>query len=196
MYSNTGQIQVLYVLILLHYIIILNIAIMCSILGRLIFSTLHNENHLDLVLFTAMLLTPVTSNYLQGSLETYGPQKRLVLSEYNTCFTDIQHLSLSDSLIAGYLCLQNIFSHGIIKSPVKYSRTLVKDAFLPLKNSTYCGSIWMQEHLRSDFRAEITMVVGETYSMHLSILHFHFSCLTPFCVINIVWPLAFQNLRT
>ena len=138
------------------------------------------------VLLTAML-KPVKSNYLQGSLGTYASQKTLVLSEYNRCFTAIHHSSLTESLISGYLCLQDMFSHCIIKRPVRYTRTLAKDEFLPLEHSSYCGAIWMQEYPRSDYNAEITMMVGGSYSMHLSILHFFFSCLTLFCVINIVW---------
>ena len=121
-----------------------------------------------------MVIGSVNSRYLRGSMGRYTPQKTLVLNDYSQCFSRIKHLSLRQTAVHRYLCVKSNLNHCILTSPVEYSHAAAIDAFLPLRNSRYCGSAWMHGKTRISLVGYIVLSVKYNHKIHVSILHFNF----------------------
>ena len=122
---------------------------------------------------------PSSSSYLKGSLESYTPQKILVLNDYSFCFTRTHYISLRQMLTHGFLCVKYNLFHCTLTKPIEFSRGSYDDTFLPLLVSPYCGSVWMREKSLSSFKKHILIQVTRTHNIQLSILHFYFFLARP-----------------
>ena len=118
--------------------------------------------------WTCLVWTPVNSQYLRGSLGSYEPQKILMLNDHNACLGNIHHMSLSQTIIYSFRCVKFKVLHCLIKKNTgKYNK-------LRLKNSSYCGLIWLQEKTQISYRRNIFIGVKRSHNIHLNILHFNF----------------------
>ena len=126
-----------------------------------------------------IMVIPGNSRYMTGSLRDYSPQKTLVLYDYSLCLTGIQYRSIKQMLTHAFTCVKHNLIHCIFESAVTYSEGLSKDVFIPLRYSSYCGSIWMQEKPMSHIEEYILIVVPTTYNIHINILEFYFFLSNP-----------------
>ena len=123
------------------------------------------------ILLTYVLITVnhLEASHLQGSLGDYKQQKIMLLHDHIVCFKTIQHYSLRQTIMCGLLCMRSMFKHCLMKSPVEYSGT-IKSFLLKMRNSSYCGSIWLKEKPRVSFRETILLEVKRRYNIRLNLL--------------------------
>ena len=115
-----------------------------------------------------VIYTPVNSQYLSGSLGNYEPQKILTLHDHSVCLSNIHHMSLSQTLIYSFRCWKFKVLHCLIKKNTgEYNKPR-------LQNSSYCGSIWLQEKPQTSHRRNIFVSVKGNHNIHLKILRFQF----------------------
>ena len=71
-------------------------------------------------IYFLLVWTPVYSLYLGGSLGEYKPQKILMLHDHSVCLSNIQHMSLRQTLTYGFLCVKFKVLHCLLKKNMKY----------------------------------------------------------------------------
>ena len=92
----------------------------------------------------------------------------LMLHDHNVCLSNIHHMSLSQTIIHSFRCVKFKVLHCLIKKNTgEYNK-------LRLQNSSYCGSIWLQEITQTSYRQNILIDVKRSHNIHLNILHFNF----------------------
>ena len=124
-------------------------------------------------IFFTVIWTPVNSHYFRGSLGKYKPQKILMLHDHSVCLSNIQHMSLRQTLTYGFLCVKFKVLHCLSKKHMVYS-SLTDYDFLRLRISPYCGSIWLLENPQTSYKENVFIGVTKTLNIHLNILRFQF----------------------
>ena len=120
-----------------------------------------------------VIFIPVNSYHLRGSMGKYKQQKTLMLHDHSMCLSSIQHKSIRGTLLSNFICITNTFDHCIIKSSVEYSR-FVKNTLSEMRNSLFCGSIWLQGKSQLSFTHDVKIVAPENHNIHLNMLYFNF----------------------
>ena len=74
----------------------------------------------------------------------------------------------------GFLCVKYKLLHCIFKDPIKYSRGLIRDAFQPLQNGAYCGSISIRGKPILSLKEDILIQATQNHNIHMNFLQFRF----------------------
>ena len=119
-------------------------------------------------------LMPQGYCYIKGSLESYTPQKILVLNDYSICLRQTPHLSVKQLFTHEFLCVKYKLLHCIFKDPIKYSRGLIRDAFQSMLNGAYCGAIWIREKPILFLKKDILVQATQNHNIHMNFLQFRF----------------------
>ena len=126
-----------------------------------------------LFIYLLLSLNCQETSHLQGSLGDYAPHKTLMVYDHSVCLSSMQHISLKQTIMYTFLCIQNMLTHCLVKKPVGYSET-IQNNLLKLRNSSYCGSIWLKDKPRISLNKHILLQVRRALNIRLNFLHFHF----------------------